>query len=220
MRNLARHINLWYNETVIFFIVFYVVGITGMLLPFSFQFFTRLIPFALVLSAAGLYFFHSKFNGTTITVYLTIYISAFVFETIGVNTGTIFGLYYYGKSLGFSVMNTPVIIGLNWLLLVYLTSSVLEKTKWPVAIQVPVASLLMVGYDLIIEQVAPLLDMWHWVYNAVPVRNYIAWFILAVVFHSLLKIFKINTKNRLAAVILICQTVFFLVLLVTLKLLT
>lgn len=219
MRNLARHINLWYNETVIFFIVFYVVGITGMLLPVTFQLFTRLIPFALVLSTAGLFFFHSKFNGTTITVYLTIYISAFVFETIGVNTGTIFGLYYYGKSLGFSVMNTPVIIGLNWLLLVYLTSSVLEKTKWPVAIQVPVASLMMVGYDLIIEQVAPLLDMWHWVYNVVPMKNYIAWFILAVVFHSLLKIFRIKTENRLAAVILICQTVFFLVLLIALKLL-
>jgi len=214
-----RLTSLWSNETVIFFIVFYVVGITGMLVPFTFQFFTRLIPFALVLSTAGLFFFHSKFNGTAIIVYLTIYVSAFVFETIGVNTGAIFGLYYYGESLGFSVMNTPVIIGLNWLLLVYLTSSVVEKTNWPVAIQVTFASLLMVGYDFIVEQVAPALDMWHWVYNVVPVRNYIAWFILALLFHSLLKIFKVKTENRLALVILICQTVFFLVLLVIFKLL-
>lgn len=218
MRNLAHHIKMWYNETVIFFIVFYAVGITGMLIPSTFGLFTLLIPFALLLSSAALFFFHSEFDFKTKFVFTVIYFTAFVFETIGVNTGAIFGSYYYGKSLGLSAFNTPVIIGLNWLLLVYLTSSVMEKTKWPAVLQVPVAALLMVGYDLIVEQVAPALDMWHWVENVVPVKNYVAWFILALVFHSLLKIFKIKTKNRLAAVILICQTVFFLALYVTFNL--
>lgn len=218
MRNLANHIKSRYTHTVIFFIAFYAVGIAGMLLSSTFSLFTRMIPVALVLSAAGLIFFHSEFNRTTAIIYLIIYITSLVVEMIGVNTGTIFGLYHYGKSLGFSVINTPVIIGLNWLLLAYLTSSVVEKTNWPVAIQVPVASLLMVGYDLIVEQIAPALDMWHWIYKVVPVQNYIAWFILALFFHSLLKVFKVKTENRLALVILTCQTVFFLVLLVIFKL--
>lgn len=218
MRNLAHHIKMYYNETVIFFIVFYAVGITGMLIPFTFLLFTRLIPFALLLSSAALVLFHSEFDFKTKFVFTAICVSAFIIEAIGVNTGAIFGLYSYGKSLGLSVFNTPVIIGLNWLLLVYLTSSVMEKTKWPVVLQVPVAAMLMVGYDLIVEQVAPALDMWHWAENVAPLKNYLAWFILALVFHALIKIFRIKTENRLAAAILICQTVFFLVLYVTFKL--
>ncbi len=218
MKNFASTIKSYYIETVIFFIVFYAVGITGMLIPATFGLFTQLIPFALLLSSAALVFFHSEFDFKTKFVFTAICVSAFVIEAIGVNTGAIFGFYYYGKSLGFSALNTPVIIGFNWLLLVYLTSSVMEKTKWPVVLQVLVAAMLMVGYDLIVEQVAPALDMWHWAENVVPLKNYLAWYILAFVFHSLIKIFRIKTENRLAAVILICQTVFFLVLFLTFKL--
>lgn len=219
MKNAFSKIKPYYPETVFFFIVFYLVGAAGILMPFSFPLFSRLIPLALFLSVFGLYLFHSEFNKKTILVYTAIYITGFVFEWIGVYTGAVFGLYYYGESLGFKYMETPVIIGLNWLLLVYLTSSVFEKSKFPVWLKIVSAALFMVVYDVIIEQVAPILDMWHWVYNEVPVKNYVAWFLLSVFFHALIKIFNVKTENKLSPVILICQTLFFLVLFVVLKLL-
>ena len=217
MKDIVIKIQSYYSQIAVFFVVFYLVGITGTLLPVSFHLFTKLIPFALLLSAIGLILFHSDLNKKSMIIFAIIYITGFVTELIGVNTGAIFGSYYYGNSLGLSLWNTPLIIGLNWLLLVYLTSSILEKTNFHVLLKVLTAALLMVVYDIIIEQVAPLLDMWYWEKNKVPFQNYAAWLIIAILFQSLIKRFKVNTTNKLASVILICQTVFFLVLTFTLQ---
>jgi len=43
----------------------------------------------------------------------------------------------------------------------------------------------MVVYDLVLEleQCAPGLGMWYWSGDNVPVKNYLTWFILALLFH-------------------------------------
>lgn len=211
-------LNLHTKKAVLFFIIFYLVGIVGMLLPFSFPLFLKLIPLALLLSSAALVLFHAHFNTKSIIVFSIIYLLGFFVEVAGVNTGVIFGAYHYGESLGLKLFNTPLIIGLNWLLLVYISSSLLEKAKMHKVLKIILASAILLGYDLIIEQIAPNLDMWYWHDDDVPLQNYLAWFLIAVVFHTLIKIFKIKTSNKLALVILICQVVFFLTLLVSFKL--
>ena len=202
---------------ILFFIIFYGVGIIGMTVPFSFPFFQRLIPLALLLTAAGLLIFHEKFESKTYIIYVTVFATSLIFEIIGVTTGVIFGLYYYGESLGLKLMNTPVIIGLNWLLMVYITASLTRRWNLPAILQVPVAAFLMVGYDLVLEQVAPKLDMWYWVNHEVPLRNYIAWFILSLFFHILFRIFNLKTSNKLAFFMFLCQILFFLILLIIFK---
>jgi bisanhydrobacterioruberin hydratase len=196
-----------------FFILFYFVGAIGLLVPVSFAFFLKLIPLALLISLAALAIFHGRFTKKQVILYTGIYCVGFLVEAAGVNTGLIFGSYYYGDSLGLKIFNTPVIIGLNWLLLVYLTASVLEPFKLPRPVKVVAGALMMLVYDLILEQVAPVLDMWYWENGKVPVKNYITWFILALLFHSLVKMFKLNTSNKLAPFIFLCQVVFFLALL-------
>ena len=82
----------------------------------SFYLFLKLIPLALLLSFIGLIVFHaSKPDVKTIVVFAGIYFIGFLIEALGVNTGKIFGEYVYGKSLGFKISETPVIIGINWL---------------------------------------------------------------------------------------------------------
>ena len=196
-----------------FFIVFYTVGLIGMLLYSTFSLFLKLIPFALILSFIALAFFHkSKIDWKTILVFLSIYIFSYTIEAIGVNTGKVFGYYEYGEGLGIKIFQTPLIIGVNWLFLAYTTSSVFEKLKIPAIVKIVLASLGMLIYDIILEQVAPKLDMWHWQGDFVPYQNYIAWFALAVFFHSLLKIMKVKIENKLASLILGCQFLFFLLL--------
>ncbi len=217
--DIQQFFNLNFKKTAVFFVIFYLVGIAGMLLPFSFPLFVKLIPVALILSSVALAFYHKSFDAKTLAVFISIYLIGFFVEVAGVNTGLIFGNYTYGDSLGIKAFNTPLIIGLNWLLLVYISASVLEKTNLHVTVKVIFSALMMLGYDLIIEQIAPLLNMWNWQNEMVPLNNYIAWFFLAVVFHAAIQVFGIKTKNKLAPVILVCQVLFFLILLIYFKIL-
>jgi len=197
-----------------FLVIFYGVGIVGLLMPITRGLFIKLIPIALLLSMAVVLRYHKhNYSLTTIVVFILIYLFSFIIEAIGVHTGVIFGHYYYGNGLGIKVFETPLIIGLNWLLLVYTTASVIDRFMlvWPLSIFL--ASSCMVVYDVVLEKIAPLLDMWYWFDGVIPNQNFLSWFVLAVIFHSSLKLFRIRTANRLAPVVLICQFLFFLILL-------
>jgi putative membrane protein len=193
-----------------FLIIFYSVGVIGLAVPFTFPLFKALTPLALVLSIFLLFLFH-KFqqNLKTFLVFGAIYALSFAIEAVGVETGLIFGEYHYGGSIGPKLFDTPLIIGINWLFLAYTTISAVDVYRINDGLKVFIASMLMVVYDLVLEQVAPIMDMWYWANDRIPVQNYIAWFALSFIFISMIKIFKINTQNPIARVILLCQFVFF-----------
>jgi bisanhydrobacterioruberin hydratase len=200
-----------------FFIVFYAVGITGLLLPLTFPLFLKLIPLAILLSFTALLLTHKNFTQREVSVFLFIYITGFLVEVIGVNTALIFGPYHYGESLGPALLNTPLIIGLNWLLLVYVTASITVNLGIPAAGKVFAGATLMLGYDVVIEQVAPSLDMWHWHTGSIPLQNYMAWFIIAAIFHGLIQLFKIKLTNKLGPFMFVCLAVFFILLFIFLN---
>lgn len=195
-----------------FFLLFYAVGVAGLLYSHTFPLFVQLIPFALLLSSVALAFFHGTFTKKQLIAFSVIYLLGFLTEMAGVNSGLIFGPYHYGDSLGLKLWNTPLIIGLNWLLLVYITASVMEYTGLHPLLKVISGALLMLGYDIILEQVAPALDMWYWHSGKVPIQNYLAWFILAILFHTLVRVFNVNTRNELGSFLFACQGFFFLFL--------
>lgn len=195
--------------------LFYLVGLTGLLVPHSHSFFLSLFPFFLILNAIVLGFIHAGTNGPkTLVIFLLILVLGFLVEAIGVQSGMIFGKYHYGDSLGLKIADTPLVIGLNWLMLVYVTSGILERSKLSVTYQVLLASGVMVAYDLVLEQVAPKTGMWYWENGHVPFQNYVAWFAISVIFHSILKLAGIRTSNPLATVVFTCQLLFFLFLLI------
>lgn len=196
-----------------FFVIFYGVGVAGLLLPFTSPFFMKLIPYTLLMNFALLVYFHSgKIDIWTIAVFSIIMLTGLLVEIIGVNTGVIFGEYKYGPSLGIKIYETPVIIGLNWVLLTYLTASVLERINIPVYTKILLASLFMLVFDIVVEQVAPRLGMWTWEGNIIPLQNYVAWFVIAVVFHSFIRLFGVKTHNPLSGTLLVSQFIFFALL--------
>jgi len=194
--------------------VFYTVGITGFLMPFSFPVFTQLIPLVLVFSFILLAVFHPRqeSNSTAVFVFTGIFFSGLLIEIIGVNTGIVFGEYRYGENLGFKLFNTPLIIGLNWLILVYTTSSIFERLSIPSTYKILMASGCMLIYDIVLEQVAPTLGMWSWEGIKVPLKNYIAWFVIAVIFQLIFKVAGVKTENTISMNLFICQFLFFLIL--------
>jgi len=199
-----------FKNVSIFFIIFYLVGFLGILFNHSRPLFIKLIPFAIILSLLAILLFHElKFSLKLMLTLLSIYFPGYFIEVIGVNTGMIFGNYLYGAGLGLKIWNTPLFIGLNWAMLIYASAAILYNYQIHPFLKIIYSSLFLVVYDLILEQIAPKMDMWYWKDNRIPIQNYVAWFLIALAFHSIFRLFGISAKNKMAPIIFGIQTLFF-----------
>jgi bisanhydrobacterioruberin hydratase len=201
-----------------FFLIYYTVGVAGLSIPSTRQLFISLMPLSLLLSASILLFFHNRWRRTDILIFFIIAISGYLIEVIGVHTGEVFGSYSYGRALGFTLLDTPLLIGLNWLMLTYCVFAMMESTKlfWP--LKALLAAMLMVVYDIVMEPVAIRIDMWSWGNGPIPLQNYQAWFIISLVFLVTMHLAGIKTKNKVAPWLFGTQFVFFLLLNLSLRL--
>ena len=201
--------------SVWFLILFYAVGITGFVIPQTHSFFKSLTPFALLMSAGFLVWFHRPaYTTKTLLVFVVIFMFSFLAEMVGVQTGSIFGHYIYGESLGLKILETPLIIGLNWLMLIYCTKVIADRLTNNEKIKPFTGAFLMVFYDLVLEQAAPKLDMWSWEGGTIPVQNYVAWFVFAFFFHLMIRKAKVEFKNPLAIPVYLIQFFFFIILVI------
>jgi len=206
-----------------FLISFYLIGAIGMALPWTSAVFRFLTPFSLLMCFGLLAFFHDGKPAIRSWVfYLLVMVVGYAAEVVGVATGVVFGAYEYGQGLGVKVLDVPLMLGPNWLFMVYASSmvadSLLSKVDsipvkgWHPFLRILLGSLVMVAYDLIVEQVAPKLDLWAFEAETVPLQNYLAWFGLAVLFHTLFRLFKVQTRNPLSVRLLLMQALFFAIL--------
>ncbi len=200
-----------------FFVLYYTVGFAGLSWPATRELFITLMPLSLLLSSAILLFFHAKWRTLDLLLFFFIALAGYLVEVLGVATGQVFGSYEYGRALGFQLFDTPLLIGLNWLMLTYCVFAIMEDTKlfWP--LRALTASALMVIYDVVMEPVAIRLDMWSWGGGAIPLQNYQAWFIISLVFLVAMHLAGIKTRNKVAPWLFGTQFVFFLLLNATLR---
>jgi uncharacterized membrane protein len=203
----------------------YLVGIIGLLLPVTQPFFKSLSPLNLWLSSALLLSFHRDFNKSFIIIAVMIFFSSLIIEMLGVHTGVIFGKYWYGQTLGTQVLNVPLVIGANWLLLIYCSSITTQTFVRMIIKKLPVkfqsvrlllsafcSALLMVILDLLIEPVAIRLDFWHWQNEQIPTQNYLTWFLLSFFLSYIFLKGKFLKNNPLAFLLLFLQFSFFLII--------
>lgn len=178
-------------------------------------------PFLLLISALLLFASHSQLNTRFVAYALVVFVSGFIIQWTGVETGRVFGYYFYGNSLGYKLWDVPVIIGLNWLMLSYCSSVAVIRlvTKSPfirsafftrtAAFIVPlIAAALMLLVDLFLEQAAPLYDFWYWKGQLVPFQNYTAWFAFAFAFNYLFYKLGIDPDNKVAPWLYCIQLLF------------
>jgi uncharacterized membrane protein len=196
-----------------FLIWFYLIGVAGLLIPASAGLFILLTPLALLMNFGLLMLHHQTgYSTKNILVFSIIFISGFVLEVIGVQTGIIFGNYTYGNGLGLKIWDTPVLIGMNWLLLIYTTGTIAQNIKISPVLRIAAGASMMLVYDLILEQVAPKMDMWSWQNDRVPIENYLTWWLVAAAFHALIEFSGIRLRNPLSVVVVTVQFLFFVVL--------
>ena len=192
-----------------FLVIFYMIGLIGFSFEATFPLFQRLVTINILLSALLLFLFHEKWNLKTLILFVLIPLFGVAAELVGVNTQAIFGSYSYGDSFGPKVYNTPVLIGLNWLILTYCiyVSFIGIRRRWYFMF---LAAALMVGFDLALEPVAMRIDMWSWEGGIVPLRNYIDWYWVSLIIFFFMWVTKFNAKNELGASLILIQFLFFL----------
>jgi putative membrane protein len=175
-------------------------------------FFVSLTPLNLLVSLGAMLFFHKNYTtGFTISC-LLMWLGGFLVELAGVQTGVIFGHYAYGEVLGIKVWETPLMIGINWLLLIYAITAVIADKNWPLWQKAILVGAGMTLLDVLIEPFAIRFGLWHWFDAPVPLQNYLAWLItgslMAALFLYMNK--SLPAKNNMSVVVLVSQFLFFL----------
>jgi uncharacterized membrane protein len=195
--------------TLYLFSCLYLFGLLWFNLPFTRELFISSIPLTLLLVIALVFSFHKEWNIKTILVFNSIAASSFLLELIGVSTGIPFGDYQYDRGLGWMLHNTPLVIGLNWLFLVYASQAIASKCSNNRLLIVLLGASLMLCYDLILECVAPAMEMWHFTSSYPPIENFFSWWVVGIIFQSILVVFNINVVNNPARILFFIQMVFF-----------
>lgn len=146
-------------------------------------------------------------------------ILTFIIEVIGVKTGAIFGVYQYGQTFDWKILDVPVVIGLNWVM-VSLGAIILWQKQLPAkspALLLPtLVGLTAVLFDWFLETVAVRLNYWTWQDGSVPLQNYIAWFWIAFWLCIFYQTLNLKIKSYLPVVFLLVQTLWFAILKFTL----
>lgn len=205
MRTLLQRLDP--RHGILLVLVLHVVGLLALASPLA-SWVVPLTPVNLVLTAAAMAVF-AKLDRRTVLFAFVVGALGYFVEVLGVWTGRVFGEYAYGEVLGFKLLDVPVLIGLNWSMLVFAIGVPLSRTALPVWTKVLAGSLAMVGLDLLIEPVAIHLGFWSWEQTIVPVQNYVAWGLVSAVFFTLFFLLPVRRENPVARYVLAAQVLFF-----------
>ncbi|MCC5930529.1 MAG: carotenoid biosynthesis protein [Cyclobacteriaceae bacterium] len=201
------------QKYAIFLIVsMHLAGIIGLALPVSRELFLWLTPFNLIATFLLLIDSHSDWRNSFKVYLILAYVISFAVEAIGVNTGIIFGWYEYGTVLGYKLWGTPLLIGINWLILLLATGDVANRIHSNLLVRSALAAVFMVVLDFIIEPIAISLGFWTWEEVLVPLRNYAGWFITALILQVMYSLTNTNPRNSRSVWVLGAQILFFAIL--------
>ena len=211
MKSLLTHIRS--KRIIPILVIFYSVGVVGMILPSTRNLFMKLTPITLLLSTVLLFIYHDNYSRKFWIIAISIFLAGFFVEVLGVKTGLLFGNYTYGDTLGLKLFNTPLMIGINWLMLVYCTLSIAGKYVQKGYYRAVIAAATMVVYDFALEPSAIYFNMWDWAGGAGTLQNYLAWFIIAFILCYSADFFGLLRKrNKIASPLFFIQLLFFIAL--------
>ncbi len=199
----------WHPYLYVYFFLVYLVGAIG--LSFFSEWFYSLTPFNLISSAIIVFLCQKGFERRMLFYIFGIGVLAWFIEGVGVSTGLIFGHYTYGETLGLKIWNVPILIGLNWVMLVYNAQQFIvyyvQETK-PVIVNILVATSLVM-LDILMELVAPVVDFWTFTDGYAPLQNFVGWWVVGYILSAIsLKAFT-KYSNFISPYFFLLQWLFF-----------
>jgi putative membrane protein len=197
---------------ILWIVLVHFFGIIGVyFLP---DWFLPATPITILVSAIVVFLRYEKYRSSRVTAFVVIAVLSFLIELYGVKSGNLFGTYTYGNNLGWKIFGVPLIIGVNWTVLIMVAQQLTThyigiNNRFLSAISV---ATIMTTFDLLLEVLAPQFDFWSFTHmNYPPVENFIAWFGVSFVF-GLYSYSHFRNQNKTAVLYGIAQLVFFMVL--------
>lgn len=201
------------RESVKLIIIFHLIGLIGLSLPFSRPYFLGFVPWHQLIMFVVIFLNNQSIRVGFITYTVLIILTGFATEYTGIHRHWPFGDYQYGQTLGWKVWAVPPIIGVNWFLLTYSAGVAMRRSKlMRLTSRIIAGAVLLTLLDVLIEPVAIKLDYWHWTGNHIPINNYISWFVISAIMLGIFEAFGFQKQSRVAAVFLLVQFIFFLIL--------
>ena len=190
-----------------FLILVYVSGSIGFVMNPTF--FSPFTPYTLLFTCFVFLIHIPVADKKFLLAFFTIAFLGYIIEVIGVKTGLIFGKYSYGDGLGTKLLEVPLIISINWAMLICAGIRIVSSIFANKITVLVVAALLVTLIDLLIEQVAPKLDFWQFESGLPSIHNYLGWigvaFFISYFFYPIL----IKSNRTVSLIILILQIIFF-----------
>lgn len=207
---MARRPTIAPVSAAVFLAITHAAGVVGYLLPASRPWFQWATPLHLLLTLAVLLYFHRDWCTSFGIFAMGVMFLGYWVEVLGVHTELIFGSYTYDTTLGIKVLDVPLMIGVNWLLMTYLCGSVCDRLPVGRGYRIVLAALLMVIIDWLIEPIAITYGFWHWQSVIPPLHNYAGWLGVALLAQSLFFSLSFNKYNSLALPLLLIQIGFYI----------
>ncbi len=221
--------NLTNNIALFIALLFHVSGLIGILFTSHKDWFIQNTPVNLLVMAALLIITQKEKNLYFYLFMFIVIVVGFVLEFTGVHTSKVFGNYTYGNVLGTQLFGVPLIIGINWFIVMYCAGIAttyyenrmlnrinakglsVEKRIQKISFVID-AALLAVLFDWIIEPVAMKLGFWHWQSDKIPYFNYVCWLVVSALLLALFQRLPFKKQNIFAVHLLMIQVLFFLLL--------
>jgi putative membrane protein len=137
------------------------------------------------------------------------FIGGMLFEWLGVHYGLFFGNYEYGNNLGPKISGVPWFIGINWAVLTIASANIAASILKNKIARILLGAGLMVFLDIFLEQSAPIFDFWLFENGVVPLKNYIGWFAISLLFNFVYQSLNLKGNTKFSYHLYIAQLVFF-----------
>ncbi len=210
---MSQYIELKKHLVFILLPVFYAMGVLWHALEFTLPYMLLITPYTILITTIIGFYAELRNLSTRLLIWALItFLITFTLEAVGVATGAVFGSYRYGPTLGFSLFAVPLLIGLNWTLIIFGFNILYEKYVPSKSGVVLLAAASTVVFDWVLEPVAITYDYWTWQGGVIPLQNYIAWFAISLVFSAVYQLLKIRAHSIMPAFVVLVEFGFFVLL--------
>lgn len=205
------------SQVVTFIWLPHLVGMIGIILGFQ-EWFVQKTVLNLIASFGFFALYFPIQNRKRWMLFSLFFLGGMTVEWLGVHYGLFFGNYSYGSNLGPKIDGIPLIIGIFWAVLTFITARMAKailptRTKFPLI--AAFGAILMVVLDLLLELLAPHFDYWTFTPITPPIENYLSWWFFGFLFQLILlgvekdEFASDSNSIRVSTHIYLAQAVFF-----------
>ncbi len=178
----------------------FLVELVGLVILKYKPFFQSILVFQLLIAAVIVLLSQPKSSSKYYLFIIIGFAVGFFAEMLGVQTGWLFGDFYFTEKLRFLVAGVPLIVGVNWVVFSLSSFSVLPE-KMPAPLKHFIAAILMVILAFFLEIMAVSNELWVWKNSShfPTYKNFVDCFLIALVMQLLIYFFQLQ-KNKIAAI--------------------